>query len=89
MRPPVPVVAPLKGDTPVGKLCVSAVKVMWRSTRLISSGLGSPGLLDGQPKQDFEKSIRLEAQSVIIPYLRCSVMSVTVKIDLYTKSPIH
>lgn len=31
IRPPVPVVAPLNGATPVGKLCVSAVNIRWDS----------------------------------------------------------
>ncbi len=43
MRPPVPVSAPGKGATPVGKLWVSAVNRRCSSISVGSSGEGAPG----------------------------------------------
>lgn len=42
IRPPVPVVAPLNGATPVGKLCVSAVKIKWESVFIFFKGQAVP-----------------------------------------------
>ena len=46
IRPPVPVVAPGKGATPVGKLCVSAVKQMSRTEERTVKEEGSLGSED-------------------------------------------
>lgn len=45
MRPPVPVVAPLNGATPVGKLWVSAVKIKWDSVGTCLSSLTEPDVM--------------------------------------------
>lgn len=45
MRPPVPVSAPANGAMPVGKLWVSAVKVMSSATVFVSSAQLWPGLV--------------------------------------------